>query len=158
MNPYGAVLDDDCARPRAPHERILGYDFTVRSHQRLDDLESAAADWNGDAIDAQLARHEIDRPLAGLNDVLFGLAHVNVLFQEYFGSSLLIGLQASIAKQSLILVASRSSRTRHGFFGSKRANFLAIVRITNSSAAPDSTKRASSNAIWSSGPKCRFVF
>ncbi len=29
MNPYGAVRDDDCARPRAPYKRILGGDFTV---------------------------------------------------------------------------------------------------------------------------------
>jgi hypothetical protein len=90
MNPYGAVLDGDGARPRAPHERVLIYDFAIRFHQRLDDLESAASDWNDDTINAQFALHEIDRPVGGHKDVSFGLTHVNVPFW-LFGSFSRIG-------------------------------------------------------------------
>jgi hypothetical protein len=66
MNADRGVLDNGGARPGMPHNVFLGHEFAVRAHQLLDDIESAAADWNDSTIGAQFARSKIDLPPAGL--------------------------------------------------------------------------------------------
>jgi hypothetical protein len=69
MNADRGVLDNGGARPGMPHNVFLGHEFAVRAQQLLDDIESAAADWNDSTIGAQFARSKIDLPPAGLKNV-----------------------------------------------------------------------------------------
>ena len=77
MDPDRGIFDDGDARPCGPHEVVLCDDVAIRSDQRLNNLEGAAADWNGRTIGAQLTRREIDGPFGGFKDVLFSRNHGN---------------------------------------------------------------------------------
>ena len=74
MHVDGIFLDDG-AGPHARHQVVLGHQRARRADQDLDDLERAAADGNGDPMGTQFARHGIDLPSAGAEDVQFRLGH-----------------------------------------------------------------------------------